>query len=744
MKKLIFSISIIYFSIGVLFAQQPITGGHQINISEAPWQVLLKLNGSYGCGGSIIAPNIILTAKHCVIGLNPNSVQVVAGITCKDEVNNSNIFNVRQIVVHPTLDVAILILDSNIPVTTKTRSINFKSSSDGQYYNVGNKVSVSGWGWLTPDGYDPSQCLNSVDVNIISNTTASIQLGKNVSSYEVATAGVGNIRKGACHGDSGGPLVVWSDILKDYVLIGVVSWGRAHCTGDNTNSPSVFVRVSKLISWINQYVPSHDLLIRDNEQDIGLEPNPTFKAWRSPDIWLADSSFKEIPIYNIYKYKSCYIAIRVKNIGHATSTGTEKVYINWSNSSLRSYWPFSWMQPSIPFYSKSIATGKTITEDGIDIPSLKPKEEITLYVLWNIVSNIPEFEPARRFWWGFALLARIVNNYGEGAYNYPFPNPLTTTYAKYFNGFAINDGSQIIKDNIYMQMSSLCHIDKPFTIRFNQLETNGKYRLSDFAEIYVVLSNDLMKNLNKETSKGIKIIDKTTVLLQSANAELYFNALDKKEGNYFIGAKVHFISDKMPEYNEFNFDMTLKVQDEPEETLNFTAIRNENIFFKADAQADKKKIVKAREEVTLQSNIIDDNASYVWFDQNGNQIGEGSKITVMPQISQKYKVVITKEEDGYRSYDEVEVIAVDGIIKSLSPNPVHNELKVIYELSDNINTISANIQISNIQQTVVIDYPIDPTSKDKTISISGYNTGAYIVKLLINGKVVDTQNLIIY
>ena len=61
MKKLIFSISIIYFSIGVLFAQQPITGGHQINISEAPWQVLLKLNGSYGCGGSIIAPNVILT-----------------------------------------------------------------------------------------------------------------------------------------------------------------------------------------------------------------------------------------------------------------------------------------------------------------------------------------------------------------------------------------------------------------------------------------------------------------------------------------------------------------------------------------------------------------------------------------------------------------------------------------------------------------------------------------------------------
>lgn len=142
---------------------------------------------------------------------------------------------------HPTLDVALLLLNSNIPVTNKTRSINFRSSSEEQYYDVGNKVSVSGWGWLTPDGYDPSQCLNSVDVKIISNATASSQLGQTVRSYEIATAGVGNIRKGACHGDSGGPLVIWSDTLKDYVLIGVVSWGRARCIGDNTNSPSIFL-----------------------------------------------------------------------------------------------------------------------------------------------------------------------------------------------------------------------------------------------------------------------------------------------------------------------------------------------------------------------------------------------------------------------------------------------------------------------------------------------------------------------
>lgn len=567
---------------------------------------------------------------------------------------------------------------------------------------------------------------------------ASSQLGQTVSSYEIATAGVGNIRKGACHGDSGGPLVIWSDIIKDYVLIGVVSWGRARCIGDNTNSPSIFVRVSKLVSWINQYVPRHELLIRDNEQDIGLEPNPTFKAWQSPDIWLADHNFKKIPVWDIYKY--CYIAVRVKNIGYSTSTGKEKVYINWSNSSLRSYWPSSWLQPSIPFFT--IATGKTITENGIDIPSLKPNEEITLYVLWDIVRNIPDFELAHKFCWGFALLARIVNNYEQGLYSYPFPNPLTTTYAKYFNGFAINDGSQIIKDNIYLQMTPLCHIEKPYTIGFNQLKTNGKYKLGDFAEIYIVLSNDLMRNLNKETSKNIKIIDKTSVLLQSANAELSFNALDKKDGNYFIGTKVHFISDKIPEYNEFEFNMTLKVQDEPEETLNFTAIRDENIFFKADANVDKKKVVKAHEEVLLSSNVIADNAEYVWFDGKGNKIGEGSHISTIPDRSQKYKVSITKDDDGYRSYDEVDVVAVDGVINSISPNPASDNVVVRYRLSD--NTPSAALHISNLQSTLSIAYPLDINATEKNISLSGFSSGTYIVKLLIGGTVVDSQNLIVY
>ena len=92
----LFILALVIACIG-LQAQPRITGGFPINITEAPWQVLL----SVGCGGSIIAPNFVLTAKHCVVGLSPSAVTVSVGVTCKSEINSSNTFNVFQIILHP-------------------------------------------------------------------------------------------------------------------------------------------------------------------------------------------------------------------------------------------------------------------------------------------------------------------------------------------------------------------------------------------------------------------------------------------------------------------------------------------------------------------------------------------------------------------------------------------------------------------------------------------------------------------
>lgn len=42
-----------------------IVNGKQIPISEAPYQVSLRLRGRHNCGRSVISTRFVLTAAHC-------------------------------------------------------------------------------------------------------------------------------------------------------------------------------------------------------------------------------------------------------------------------------------------------------------------------------------------------------------------------------------------------------------------------------------------------------------------------------------------------------------------------------------------------------------------------------------------------------------------------------------------------------------------------------------------------------
>ena len=252
MKRVTLFIIVLIIANKGLQAQQRVTGGFPIDITEAPWQVYL----SVGCGGSIIAPNFILTAKHCVEGRFPSAVTVSAGIRCRSEINSSNTFNVFQIILHPdpNIDAALLRLSSNITYNNNRQPVNYWSSVDNTLYNVGNETRVSGWGWTMPNNSNSTpNCLEAVNLNIISNQDASNVLrptwGRNLYTHEMAVTGNGNIRQGACHGDSGGPLTILT-ASNEPVLIGIVEGGIPGCSGDNQNSPSIFTRVSHIRNWI--------------------------------------------------------------------------------------------------------------------------------------------------------------------------------------------------------------------------------------------------------------------------------------------------------------------------------------------------------------------------------------------------------------------------------------------------------------------------------------------------------------
>uniref|UniRef100_A0A7M5VC52 ShKT domain-containing protein n=1 Tax=Clytia hemisphaerica TaxID=252671 RepID=A0A7M5VC52_9CNID len=57
-----------------------IISGRDAKPGQFPWQVAMYVNGHFSCGGSILKPDWLITAAHCLQGLQPShNITFVAG-----------------------------------------------------------------------------------------------------------------------------------------------------------------------------------------------------------------------------------------------------------------------------------------------------------------------------------------------------------------------------------------------------------------------------------------------------------------------------------------------------------------------------------------------------------------------------------------------------------------------------------------------------------------------------------------
>ena len=230
-------------------SQQAIKGGYTDTVDKAVVGLVMFVGGGYGtCSGTLITPNMVLTAQHCIA---PVENEVNGGVVC-DYTSFGNAYDGDQIIVTTETqlsqdaqdyyevsevitppgeglcgaDIALLVLSSPVP---QSEAIPYAPRVDSPvvadpsglttgselYSAVGYGNTNDSWGW-GGGGSGERRRLDNLYVYC-----EGPQCGEPEYIYETEWMG----DTGVCQGDSGGPALDTSTRV-----IGVVSRGSQGCT----------------------------------------------------------------------------------------------------------------------------------------------------------------------------------------------------------------------------------------------------------------------------------------------------------------------------------------------------------------------------------------------------------------------------------------------------------------------------------------------------------------------------------
>ncbi|KAJ3643192.1 hypothetical protein Zmor_025917 [Zophobas morio] len=231
-----------------------IVGGKEAAEGQFPYQVAVYFDtseGTYFCGGALIAPNWVLTSGHCTYHATVFTLHLGANSLVDDDDNRVTL-GASYSVSHPDYDldtlendIGLIRIDTNYTMNDHIAVIPLAGSDLGADVSV----TVSGWG-ASGDWDGVLNDLNYVELSSISNADCKAIYGEaTITDGMVCAVGPGN--EGTCNGDSGGPLVTYDDSGRA-VHVGIVSW--ASSVGCETNHPSGYTRTASYIDWIQSVI----------------------------------------------------------------------------------------------------------------------------------------------------------------------------------------------------------------------------------------------------------------------------------------------------------------------------------------------------------------------------------------------------------------------------------------------------------------------------------------------------------
>lgn len=497
-----------------------------------------------------------------------------------------------------------------------------------------------------------------------------------------------------------------------------------------------------------------DLYMRDTKDDLGFDAGYdwTWNMDDSPDIWVRNQNdgltnqTHENPEYQANS--PVYVYVRVGNKSCVPSSGAEQLALHWSKASTNNAWASSYLWAN-NWNGVNPTIGDLISFETI--PVLQPGESTILTFTWNIPPGTGIGST-----WNISLLARIV--YSQVDITTYYPHDLMK-HVYHNNNVAMRNS--VVTDyipGIYPNGSGN-ERERSFFIG-NPHGVSGIYDIilrnpencltpiTEVAEVNVELDQQGWNLLSSKLVGRADIIIKDNYTFSIVgNNPVHLDSITFS-ANTRVPVKIvyNFLTDEVEDLNTYSYHVLQKYS-QPDSILgdhwtggvHFTVNKGPRDLFDADAGNDQE--IDKGDSTILTAEQINEAAQYNWYDSNGDLIYSGTSLSVSPNITEKYKLEVIADADGFKDYAEVEVTVNKYKLTSLNPNPASTNVTINYDV-DGANSAYLMI-VGTTNYSTSNNYLLNTTQTQTIINVSNFQLGIYTVALVVDGQVVDAKSLMI-
>ena len=225
--------------------ESEILGG--ADVPTGKWQdaAAIRTNNNWYCTGTLIAPNVVLTAGHCADDL-PNNVLI--GTSSLQRPAEGEVIPVKTRIEYPSsqtrADLLVLVLERDSKFAPRAIATGWARTE----IKNGAQIQIVGFGAIDQDGnmYTPTLKEATTPITDADCTASS---GCRTAIKPGGELGAGGMGIDTCGGDSGGPLYLTTEF--GTFLAGATSRGYAN-NQFYCSEGGIYVRPDKFVEWIEQ------------------------------------------------------------------------------------------------------------------------------------------------------------------------------------------------------------------------------------------------------------------------------------------------------------------------------------------------------------------------------------------------------------------------------------------------------------------------------------------------------------